>query len=631
MTGRLRVQTLRNAIPILGWLPGYDRGRLRSDLVAGSVVAALAVPQSLGYAAIAGVPVELGLYAVPIALIAYAIFGSSRQLVVGPVSTVSVMSGSLVAASHPQTLAEAVTFTSAAAVSAGIVLVIAARLKVGWAAEFLSKPIVTGFVLGLTLLVIVGELPGMLGIQVASSDVLGRIRALVGGLGGADLLTAGLAATALLILFIGSWLLPRVPWSLVVLVLGLATSRFVDLAAYGVAVVGHVPAGLPTPSVPVIPLRQVPDIAVAGAALAFVGLAEGLSAGRLFAVRRDYRLRTDQELLATGIGNLATGFLGGMTVAGSLSKTAAADRAGGRTQIAGLAAAGLAVAAILLFAPALGLLPKAVLSAIVVHAVWGLIDLAAMRRYRVARRMDFFSAWAAVIGVLVAGPLLGLLIAVGWAILGVVYRSSRVSIAVMGKVPGEKAAWGALENHPERVTLPGVLVLRLNESLFWVNATRVKERVLELVDEHPDTKALVLDLESSDQLEVTSADMLELLLQRLHARGIDLYLVRVRFSVRTLLRRTGTRALIGDDHLWHSISQGVRAARRDHGLKPTKIAEPEPATDTDADTDADAGAAGEVVLAPAADAEIAVTEPENDAGTRRASRRRGRGSGDTPS
>lgn len=299
----------------------------------------------------------------------------------------------------------------------------------------------TGFVLGLTLLVILGELPGLLGIKVAPRDVLGRIEGLVRGFGQVDPLTVAISVAALLILFLGSALLPRVPWSLVVLVLGLLASRFVDLAARGVAVVGHVPAGLPGPRVPIVPADRIVDVALAGAALAFVGLAEGLSAARLFAVRRDYRIRTDQELFAAGAANLASGLLGGLSVAGSLSKTAAADRSGGRTQVAGIAAAVLSILAILVFAPTLGLLPKAILSAIVVHAVWSLIDVAAMRRYRHSRRVDFFSAWVAVIGVLLAGPLLGLLIAIGWAILGLVYRSSRVTVDVMGKVPGEKAAW----------------------------------------------------------------------------------------------------------------------------------------------------------------------------------------------
>jgi SulP family sulfate permease len=575
---------LRRRIPIFTWLPAYQRKLLRPDLTAGMVVAALAIPQALGYAAIAGVPVQVGLYAVPVALVAYAIFGSSRQLVLGPVSTVSVLSGSLVAALEPADVSQAVLYTTAVAVAAGIVLIIAAQVRIGWIAEFLSKPIVTGFVLGLTVLVIIGELPNLTGIPVSAADVLGRIEALVFGLDEIHPLTAAIGFGALAIVMLGSKFLPKVPWSLVILLAGLIASAVLMLPERGVAVVGAVPAGLPGLQVPLIPVNKIPDVLFAGAALGLVGLAEGLSAARLFAVKGGYRVDTDQELMAGGVGCLGSGLFGGLAVAGSLSKTAASDRTGSKTQVVGLTAAVLALAVIAFLAPALAGLPKAVLAAIVVNAVWGLIDIAAMRRYRVARRNDFIAASAAAVGVLVAGPLLGLLFAVGLSILGLVFRSSRVTVDTMGKVPGEKASWGALENHPERRTIAGVLILRINESLFWVNATRAQDRVLALVDQHPDRKAIVLDLESSDQLDVTSADQLGLLLDQLHDRGVDLYLVHVRFPVRAVLRRTGVRERIGEDHLWHSISQGVRAARDQHGLRRLVTASvPDPSAELDAE------------------------------------------------
>jgi len=574
---------LRGRIPLFTWLPAYRRTQLRPDLTAGMVLAALAVPQALGYAAIAGVPVQVGLYAVPVALVAYAIFGSSRQLVLGPVSTVSVLSGSLVAALEPVDVSQAVLYTAAVAVAAGIVLIIASQVRIGWVAEFLSKPIVTGFVLGLTVLVIIGELPNLTGIPVSAADVLGRIQALVFGLDEIHPLTAAIGFGALAILMLGSRFLPKLPWSLVILLVGLIASAVLMLPARGVAVVGAVPAGLPGLQVPLIPVNKIPDVLFAGAALGFVGLAEGLSAARLFAVKGGYRVDTDQELMAGGVGCLGCGLFGGLAVAGSLSKTAASDRVGGKTQVVGLTAAVLSLAVIAFLAPALAGLPKAVLAAIVVGAVWGLMDIAAMRRYRVIRRSDFIAASVAAVGVLVAGPLLGLLFAVGLSILGLVFRSSRVTVDVMGKVPGEKASWGALENHPERRTIAGVLILRINESLFWVNATRAQDRVLALVDQHPDAKAVVLDLESSDQLDVTTADQLGLLLDQLHDRGVDLYLVHVRFRVRGVLGRTGVRERIGEDHLWHSISQGVRAARDQHGLRHAAADVPDPGAELDAE------------------------------------------------
>jgi SulP family sulfate permease len=591
---------LHRRLPVLTWLPRYQRARLRPDIVAGVVVAALAVPQSLGYASIAGVPVQLGLYAVPIALLVYAAFGSSPQLIVGPVSTVSVLSATLVASMHPANVAQAVTYTSAIALAAGAVLVLAGFLRVGWVAEFLSKPIVTGFVFGLTILVIIGELPNLFGIHVTPGDVLHRISVLALNIDRIDSLTAGGGVSALAVLFVGSRLLPRVPWALLVLAGGIAASHWLNLAARGVAVVGAVPEGLPTPRVPIVPPTRLVEVALAGAAIAVVGLAEGLSAGRLYASKGGYRLDTDQELIAAGGANIGSGLFGALGVAGSLSKTAAVDRAGGTSQVSGLSAAAIAIVAIIFVAPALSILPKAVLSAIVINAVWGLLDLAAIRRYMRVRRNDGIAALVASGGVLIAGPMLGLVVAVGQSLLGMVYRSSRVDVEVLGKIPGEKAAWGGVRQHPERTTIPGILVLRVDVSLFWVNAAEVQGAIIQAVDSAPETRALIVDLESTDQLETTSADMLSELRGQLAARNVDLYLVRVRWPVRTVLARSGLRAQLGEDHLWHNVAQGIREARRQHGIRPHGKPEPEPVVEEGEE---------EIIATPALDDELWIEEP----------------------
>lgn len=593
-------------LPIVTWLPQYDRKHLRRDIIAGAIVVALAVPQALGYAAIAGVPVQVGLYAVPIALAAYAVFGTSPQLIVGPVSTVSVLSGTLVAALGPRDIREAMTYTSAIALAAGVILVIAGLLRIGWVAEFLSKPIVTGFVFGLTLLVIIGELPNLLGIRVPMGDVLDRIVSLVRGIDQIDLLTAVLSAAALAILFLGPRISRAVPWSLVVLIGGLVGSRVFDLADRGIAVVGPVPAGPPTPAIPIVPATKLVDVVLAGAAIALVGLAEALSAGRLFAVKHGYRLETNQELVANGAANIGSGVFGGLGVAGSLSKTAAVDRAGGTSQVCSLGGAALAIAAILLAAPMLSVLPKAILSAIVVHAVWGLMDIQAIRRYMRIRLNDGIGAIVAALGVLLAGPLLGLGIAVGQSLLGLVYRSSRVDVEILGKVPAEKAAWGGIRQHPERNQVPDILVLRVDIALFWVNATEVQDAILERVDAAEDIKALILDLESTDQLDTTSADMLASLREQLAERNVDLYLVHVRWPVRTVLRHHGLRAELGEDHIWHSISQGVRQARRQHQIPSGGPQEP---SVTPAQEDE------EMVVAPTSE-ELADDEPLDGRGLR---------------
>lgn len=565
----------RHWVPIAEWLPRYDRGWLRGDLLAGAVVAALAVPQALGYASIAGAPVQVGLYAVPLALVVYAIFGSSRQLVVGPVSTVSVLSGSFLAGFGVAGTAQAASYTAALALACGLVMLAAGFLGIGWVAEFLSKPIVTGFVLGLVVLVILGELPHLLGVPTPQGRVVERVGALGGSLtrGDADATTVLISAVSLLILFGGPWLARSVPWALLVLIAGLAVSNAADLAAHGVEVVGPVPRGLPTPAVPSVAAADIPGLLSSGAALALVGLAEGLSAARLFAGRGGYRIDADQELRATGAANVASGLFGGLGVAGSLSKTAAVNEARGRTQIAGLTAAALAVVVIALIAPVLSELPKAVLSAIVVNAVWKLMDVMALRRYAKVRRNDIVAAAVAAVGVLAFGPLYGLLLAVAGSVLGLVYRSSRVEIDVMGRLAEEKAAWGSVRDHPERSTVPGILVLRMDTPIFWVTASPVADAILAEVDAAEDVEVVVLDLQATHQMDTTSADALADLLAALRARGVDLYLVRVMWAVRRGLRRSGLMAEIGEDHLWHSISQAVREARRAHGIGPAPVSD----------------------------------------------------------
>src|SRR4051794_4090934 len=560
---------LWRGIPAVNWLPRYERRWLRRDVFAGALVAAISVPQSLGYASIAGAPVEVGLYAVPVALLAYAIFGSSRQLMVGPASTVSVLSGSFLASFGVVGSAQAASYTAALAVGSGLMLLLAGLLGIGWVAEFLSKPIVTGFVLGLPILVTLGELPSLLGLPTPAGPVVQRVSALGASFthGEAHLTTSIVSAVALLILFGGQRLARRVPWALIVLLGGLVASAGLDLKTRGVKVVGTVPRGVPTPGLPTVDAADLTGLLGASAALALVGLAEGLSAARLFADRGGYRIDSDQDLLAFGAANVSSGLFGGMGVAGSLSRTAAVSDARGRTQMVGIVAAGLSLIVIIAVAPALSGLPRAVLSAIIVNGVWKLVDVAALRRYARVRRNDIVAALVAAVGVLAFGPLYGLLLAVAQSLLGLVYRSSRVDVEIMGKVPDEKAAWGSIRNHHERSTFPGVMVLRVNATFFWVTAAPIHDAILACVDRGPGLRALVLDLEATNQMDTTSVDALGDLLEALGQRQIDLYLVRVMWPVRKLLRRSGLMDRLGEDHVSHSISQGVRDARRTHRLK----------------------------------------------------------------
>jgi high affinity sulfate transporter 1 len=506
---RLSVSQAVQRVPAAAWLRNYDRADLRGDLMAALVITALMVPQSLGYAALAGAPVQAGLYAIPLALVAYALLGSSPQLVVGPVSTVSVLTGSIVAARRIFDPSEALAVVTTLAIISGVLLLIAGLLRIGWVAEFLSKPIITGFVFGLSIVIVIGETATLLGLPRVSGSAFNQVKGIAKNIGDIDTTTAIIGAVTLAVLFLGPKLSRVVPWGLLMVVVGLVVSRVADLAAEGVAVVGDVPAGLPGPSVPDLGASEVALLVVSGAALAMVGLAETLSAARLFAVKNGYQIDADQEFVATGVANIAAGFSGGVGVGGSLSKTAASDNAGGRTQVTGLAATVLVVLVLLFFASSLSTLPRAILSAVVIHAVWGLMDVQAIRRYRRIRRNDFVGCMAALIGVLVLGTLYGLLFAVAQSVLGLIYRSVQVEVDVMGKVQGEKAAWGSLGRNPDHRTEDGILILRLSAPLFWVNAAKASQLIMREVLETPEMpRSVIIDLEATNQLDTTSADVL---------------------------------------------------------------------------------------------------------------------------
>jgi len=398
------------------------------------------------------------------------------------------------------------------------------------------------------------------------------------------------------VLFGGSRLWPRVPWSLIVLIGGIVASSQLDLAAMGVRVVGQVPTGIPIPSIPIVDVRLWSGIVTGGLAIAAVGIAEGLAAVRTFAPSGAMDPDTDnQEFVAHGAADLASGLFGGMGVGGSLSKTAANARAGAYTQISGVAAALVVLGFVLFAAGLLSNLPRTVLSAIVIHAVWGLVSISSFRRYAMVRRNDFLAAVVAFLGVLVLGPLNGLLLAIGQSLLGLVYRSMQVEIDEMGRVDGEKAAWGSVANDPSRRTYRGVTVLRPDGPLFWANANSVVQHIETMVRErHP--HAVVLDLEATNQMDTTTAERLQQMMLRLRLKGIDLYLVRVFGNVRDVLTRSGFLDEMGPEHVWHSIAAGVKAAR----AAPPIVVEPL----EDASPDADLTDAG-------LDDETDLDEPEN--------------------
>jgi len=559
---------LRRYIPIVGWLPNYQRRWLGRDAIAGVAVASVAIPTSMGYAGIAHVPVQVGLYALPLALLLYAIFGSSRQLAVGPSSTVAIMSGaSLVSLGVVGDVPTAIALTAAMAITAGLMLVAAGVLGFGWATDFISRPVITGFTFGLGIVVVVAELPHILGIPTAATTPYGRVIDIAENLEGVSFLTIAVGVFALAVMFLGSWWRPHWPWALALMIVAIVVAGFLNPGQYGMETLGSIPAGLPDFGIPTFEASQLPGVLLGGAAIALVGTGEGLSAGRIYAAKGNYRIRSSQEFIGAGAANIGSGLSSGMAVCGSVSRTGTAVASGAKTQVSALVALVTIVVVLLTLTDTLDDLPRVILSAVVIASVWSLMDVSTMKRYWRIRRNDFVAAATGLLGVIALGPLYGLLAAVAISLLGLVYRSNRIIVDPVGMIPDERAGWGFLPGHPERQSVPGILVLRLGAPIFWANAARTGEAVLQLVDEErQELTAVVLDLEATGQLDITSVDMLTSLIDALKKDGVDTYFARVLPQTMEVIRKAGLADELGEDHFWHSITYTVEQACEQHGL-----------------------------------------------------------------
>ncbi|MGH2515635.1 MAG: SulP family inorganic anion transporter [Ktedonobacterales bacterium] len=548
-------------IPIFGWLPSYSRRWLRGDVIAGVTLVALAVPESLGYAQIAGVPVQAGLYALFGALVGYALFGSSRQLVVGPSSALAAVSAATIATLAPGGSDRFLALTAGLAFAAALVALVAGLARLGFIAQFLAEPVLTGFIFGLSMTIAIRQAPKLFGITGGEGNFFQRLWDLLTHLGQTNGWTLAVGVASLAILFGSKRLVPSIPASLAALVFGILVVSFFGLDHYGVAIVGAVPAGLPPIGLPALHLSDIGTLLSAALGLTLIAYAEHIGAASSFAARHHQDIDPNQEFIGLGAANLAAGVCQGFAVGGSLSKTAANDAAGGRTQIAGLAAAVLVLLTMLVLTPLFHNLPEATLGAVVIFAVWGLMDVGALRRYWRLRRLDLVLALTALAGELVFDVLPGLLLAVALSLILLIYRASQPHLAVLGKVPGQHA-YASVEQHPEYVTVPGLLIVRVDAPLFFANDTTARAGIRALIREaSPPLRAVLLDLETSSTLDTSSADMLAELADELKTMGIALALARVRTPVRTMLELTGLTDTLGKNRIHASIEAGVETFR----------------------------------------------------------------------
>jgi sulfate permease, SulP family len=548
-------------VPILGWIRSYDRGWLRGDLVAGIAVAALIVPKNLGYAGIAGIPLQNGLYAAAAGAILYAIFGTSRQISTGPSSGLAAVAASAVAVAGITGIQDVASFVALITVVSGALYLVLAVLKMGWIAQFLSRAVVTGFLFGAAIDVVIGELPKLTGTEVTGSNPLQELWSWLGSLGDAQLATVLVGGAALVVVFGLRVVAPRVPGALVLVVGGLAASWILDLDARGVALVGEVPRGLPTLQVPEGQLLadHPSTVAVAAVALVLIGFSQTAGDARAFAARHRYRIDINQESIAQGMANVGAGLFQGMPVSTSLSASSLNDHTGARSGLASLTSGVIVLLTLLVLAPVFSALPKAVLGALIIEAVvMGMMDLPEMRRLARVQRFDFWIAVAAIAATLLVGVLAGVLVGIGLSLLWLISVATRPPMPLLGREPGTQV-FRELDEHPEDESLPGVVVLRLDGGLFFATSDALEDRIREVALSAPDIGGIVLDCGGIDFIDSQGSAKLRDILELTERAGVTLRLARVKPAVRELLRRDHVLDRIGDDRIHGNVDRAVEA------------------------------------------------------------------------
>ena len=544
--------------PITSWLPACSWKTARKDIVAGIAIAGLLIPEGMAYAGIAGVPPQMGLYAACVGMFVYAIFGTSRQLAVTSTSSSAAMLAALVAPIALADSARYIMLVSAAAIAAGCLFLLAGVLRLGAVSEFISKPVLKGFVFGLALTIIVKQAHKLLGIPGGQGNFFHQSWHVLASIADVNPWTLGVGAGALLIMFSLGSLAPRVPSVLVVLVLGILSFSWFGLERHGVEVVGTIRAGMPTLSWPRVGEDELADVFIGAIGIVLVLIAEALAAGRTFAAKNNYEIVPNQELRALGMANLVSGLFGGMIVGGGMSGTAANDAAGARTHLSTIAASlfvGLTLAFLL---PMFRHLPEAVLGAIVVHAVMHLADIDTLKYYAKLRTGSVWIALAALLGVLQMGILRGLIFAVGLTLIALMHKLSSPQDSVLGRLPGS-TAFVDVARYSEAEQVPGLLIFRPNGLLFFANANRVQNRLRELVKgSGTSLRAVVVNLEASPEIDVTCLEMLRRLRDELQESGIHLYFSRVADPVRDLFDRSGFLEEL-DGRLFRGVNAAVAA------------------------------------------------------------------------
>ncbi len=533
-------------VPIIRWLSAYPRAWLSPDITAGITSWAVMVPVAMAYAELAGVPAGVGLTTATVGLTVYALLGTSRHAKVTTSSTMAVMSASVVAPIAGGDAGTYLALTATLAIIVGLYLLGAGILRLGFLSEFLAKPVITGFLVGLAITIAVGQLPKLFGVAGSSGNVFQQLASLVHELPDTDITSLLLGGAAIVVIVMLRAIDRRIPGPLIAVVGAIVIVTVLGLANDGLAVVGEITGGVPVPSLPEVDFSDIAYLATGAAGIFFLALAESVAASRAFANRHGYRIRPDQELIALGGSNLGSGLFGGFTVDASVSSMATGEAAGTRSQLSSLVMAAGLVLTIVLLGPLFSNLPQTILAAIIITSVISLVDLAEWRRYVRWRKTDAAVALVATASVVSTDVLAGLVIAALVSVIILLYSASRPVIALLGRLPGRHDNFVDQERNPEAEPVEGMLILRLDTPLYYFNATAMSDQVLRAVYEAPSVpRAVLLDVEATIELDVTTSDALYALAGALEERGTRLVIVHAKGSVRDRMRKVGLSQRLG--------------------------------------------------------------------------------------
>ena len=554
----LQGKRLEKYVPLIGWITTYQRAWLRDDLVSGVVVGAIMVPVAMAYAQMAGVPPQQGLYSAIIGMAVYAVFATSRHLKITTSSTMSIMSIAVVGPLVAAGFGSYVALSSALAMTVGLIMLILSFMKLGFISDFLSKSVMTGYIFGVALLIAMSQLPKVFGVPGGDGTFFQQLGQFIANLPQTNPYALALGVGTIALILIIKRYKPLIPGALVALILGTAIAAIFQLSAnYGVAVVGDIPIGMPSPAFPAISLQAIPFLIGGAFGIVFLAVGETLGTGRTFAAKYHYEVNADQELLAMGAANIGSGLFQGITIDMSLSNTASGEAAGERTQLSSLVSAGVILAVVMFLAPLLKNLPSAVLGGIVLSSILGLFNFEEFKRYYAQRKTDFALACTALIGVAASDVMTGLMLAVFLSVVMLLYRASRPYIAILGqRANGE---YSDLDRHADAQAIPGLVMLRLDAPLYFFNANVARTQILAQTTADPPPQAILLDLAASADLDIGTSDMLRDLCSDLRAKQIDLLFAQIRGSVRDRMMKTGLLEHVGEDHLYASIAAAVAA------------------------------------------------------------------------